>query len=296
VSYDLLFAVQRGKRFDAKRVSDHLKKRRHWAKQTDAQWLYRNGETGVYGVLDVGLSGDAEEALPAGFEPAALAANLNYARPSFFGHEFLPEVAWLAAALDLWIIDPQSEGLGAGIGPKRAVAADLVDCWERNNAAAVSALESGEHAELPRMGRDASLAAWRYMRAREAIQKQVGESVYACKVQFVRHKGSKNVLRYAAWVEGNPSVLPESDAVALVSLSRNGEPLPRGWIAMTDLIAGLGDSVTRRSFDVPGLPPLAIVTPQHAAIAAARAAALNMTPLGQFEGIGADGFIDVEPA
>jgi hypothetical protein len=42
VSYDLMFAIKKGKRFDAKRVSDQLKKRRHWAKQTDAQWLYQS--------------------------------------------------------------------------------------------------------------------------------------------------------------------------------------------------------------------------------------------------------------
>ena len=250
MSYDLLFAIKKGKHFDAKRVADQLRKRPHWAKQNESQWLYQNEETGVYGVLDVGSPGDDEEALPAGFAPAALAANLNYARPSFFAHEFLPEVAWLAAALDLWIIDPQSEGLGAGIGPKRAVAPELVDCWERNNAAAIRALESGQHAELLRMGRDAALAAWRYMHAREQIQKKVGNSVYACKVQFVRQKGAASVLRYAAWVEGNPSVIPESDVVALVTVSRNGAPLPRGWAPMADLIAGMCDAVTRRSFDV----------------------------------------------
>jgi hypothetical protein len=176
------------------------------------------------------------------------------------------------------------------------VAAELVDCWERNNAAAIGALENDQDVEVPRMGRDASLAAWRYMHAREEIQKKVGNSVYACNVQFVRPKGAKNVLRYAVWVEGNPSVLPETDVVALVTVSGNGEPLPRGWIPMADLIAGLGDSITRRSFDVPGLPPQVIVTPQRAAIAAGRAAALHMTLLGEFEGISADGFVDVEPA
>jgi len=118
VSYDLLFAIKKGKHFDAKRVADQLRKRPHWAKQNESQWLYQNEETGVYGVLDVGSPGDDEEALPAGFAPAALAANLNYARPSFFGHEFLPEVAWLAAALDLWIIE---EGWQLGLRMQGAI-------------------------------------------------------------------------------------------------------------------------------------------------------------------------------
>jgi len=91
-------------------------------------------------------------------------------------------------------------------------------------------------------------------------------------------------------------VIPESDVVALVTVSGNGEPLPRGWAPMADLIAGMGDAVTRRSFDVPNLPPQVIVTPQRAAVAAARAAALHVTPLGEFDGVSPDGFVDVEPA
>ena len=91
-------------------------------------------------------------------------------------------------------------------------------------------------------------------------------------------------------------MIPESDVVALVTVSRKGEPFPRGWIPTADLITGLGDSVTRRSFEVPNLPPQVIVTPQRAAVAAARAAALHVTPLGEFQGISPDGFVDVEPA
>jgi hypothetical protein len=292
VSYDLLFAIKKGKRFEAKRVDEKLKKRRNWMGSAGSQWLYQNAETGVYGSLDISAFDD-EERLPAGFEHVPLSANLNFARPSFFGHEFLPEVAWLATELDLFVIDPQSEGLGAGVGPKQAVAAELVACWERNNVAATAALAGAQHSQHPRMARDAAMAAWRYMYARDQIQKKVGDSVYACRVAFMKHRGSTNVLRFVSWVEGNPSVLPEADLVALATFVEGSEKAAvRGTIPMKELLKGLGDAVTSRSFEVPGLAPQVVVTPQRAAVAAERAAALPVTPIQDMEGVAPDGFVD----
>lgn len=153
--------------------------------------------------------------LPKDLAPADLLANLNYARPSFFGREFLGVVVELAVALDLRVVDPQDDEIGGAAKPKHPVAEELIAVWDIGNAKSVGAARS-QGVRLPVMSRGDALEWWSYMHARGDYQAQLGEAAHAPELRLVRRWETDRVLRLSTWVEGNPALFPRCDLVALL--------------------------------------------------------------------------------
>jgi hypothetical protein len=102
MSFDLFFCWQRQEQLDFRAVRSWARSLDYFEQKENQLW-YRNEETGVYFSLDFAreLAEDSEGPdIPRGYSDTGLSFNLNFNRPSYFGHEAMPIVENLAAKFD----------------------------------------------------------------------------------------------------------------------------------------------------------------------------------------------------
>jgi hypothetical protein len=280
--------MRRGTTLDTERLAALLSRQRHWKRADAKAWRYEDPETGVYGTLER----DADPPpLPADLISADLLANLNYARPSFFGREFLPLIVEIANTLELSVVDPQDHEIGGDAKPKAAVTRDLVATWDAGNAKSVS-LARPLAVDLPRMSRANTLAWWEYMRARTEYKKRLGETAFSPDLRLVRRSGTDRVLRLVIWVEGNPALFPARDLIAVLRPDEKKQFEMRGVVDGATFDERLGQLMTETGFE--GLPPQPILLAERADEARSRAGALALQAFAGFDPVAKDGFIDPE--
>jgi len=280
--------MRRGTTLDKERLAAVLARQRHWKRADAKAWRYEDPETGVYGTLER----DADPPpLPAELISADLLANLNYARPSFFGREFLPLIVEITDALELRVVDPQDHEIGGDAKPKAAVLEELVATWDAGNAKSVSVARPLA-VDLPRMSRANTLAWWDYMRARTDYQKQLGETAFAPDLRLIRRSGTDQVLRLVIWVEGNPALFPARDLVAVLRPNEKKQFDMRGVVDGGTFDELLGQFIAEKRFE--GLPPQPILPAERADDARSRAGALAFEAFAGFDPVAKDGFIDPE--
>lgn len=283
MSFEVRFIVRRERPFDEELLVARLAAQRHWTRADASgavRWWYRNPDTGVYCTLE-----HDDAPAPAGYTSAKLLAALNYARPSFFALETVPLIVELAAASGLLVIDPQDHELGGSGRPKEARAEDLIATWRAGNRLALAAARASG-ITLPAMPRDRAHAWWRYQSRRGELAAQLGESAYAPDLKLVRRRDGNEVQRLLVWSEGNPSLLPACDVVAVV------RPLPGGELAMRGCMS-YGDLLSRLA------PYLSEHTAAEAPLLAADRAMVvprlpddALAPFEGYEAVGADAFTD----
>lgn len=290
MSFDLLFCSPKDVRVDFDAISRWSDSIGHFTKNPNQLW-YENTDTGVYFAFDFYLDPAAEpltEDIPAGYFPAGLSFNINYNRPSFFGHEAMSIVERLASDFNLSILDLQDT-------PQLHVAADrqrLLQSWLTNNASAIRAMvEQGMdpplHLELQK-----SMYRWRYLAKKSALQT---DDIFAPGVAVVRHADSRELALAFVCTEGVPTLVPKTDWVFLV---RHRKRLFRSKTAET-LVVSAGEfrdltALHLRVFESDELD-LQMIPPESAdrvaKLIAKHESSLNRE---EFEVLAPDGFVDVD--
>ena len=265
--------------FEAALVSDP-----RWAR-TPNGLVYENHDTGVYATVE-GL----DDSAPAGRD--GVVASINYARPSFFALEVMPQLVAAAQAADILVIDPQDDLVGGSRAAKSANADELITSWEAGDRA-TSAAASRAGADIGTMPRDRAVAWWRYMREKASLTERYGKTHYVPGLRLVRRSAARDVLRVLTWTDWIPLIVPDADIVAVIR-SQGGTFEIRGYLPFTsvsDTIGGLlrplavSDELEVRILD----PSEAVVVPELFAEAA-------LEPFTGFAAVAPDGFIDDDVA
>jgi hypothetical protein len=241
MSYDLYFRMRNPsapltqERFEAYFAS------RPTYKVESRQAIYENGDTGVYFMFDYGNPFEGAESSEARNDDslAPVAFNLNYYRPHVFGLEAEPEVRSLVEHFELSVVDPQNDGMSEG-----AYSTDgFLRGWNAGNAFAHRAFLSDPQHEQPRaLPEDVIQRAWGWNIQREALQQELGESVFVPRIMFAADE--PRVATTVVWGDGLPILLPAVDMVIA----------PRDQLAPRKLFGKRGDRVV---FDWEELKPLA---------------------------------------
>jgi hypothetical protein len=215
MSFDLFFCWERKGRIDFGSVCS-------WAEglgyfdRSQTQLCYRNEETGVYFTLDFQakpLEEDEGPEIPEGYFDTGLSFNLNFNRPSFFGHEAMPIVEDLAGKLALSAYDPQARE-SENLLVTKVKANDLLQNWLRCNRNAI--LTMIEHAGLstpPQLSLKKSMYKWNYSKERKNLQRKYGEGIFVPTLSPVRRIGSNRGELAFVCTQGVPCLVPTSDWV-----------------------------------------------------------------------------------
>lgn len=195
MSYDLFF---KGARATPSRdeFAAYFASRDHYTIE-NSQAIYENGDTGVYFCFEF-----CEEAS----EPIAF--NLNYFRPHFFGLEAVLEVEAFVRRFDLDVNDPQMDGMGDG----PFTIDGFLRGWNSGNRAAYFAILTSENRpEVFVHSTDSLESAWRWNFGRDALQRQVGETLFVPKYMFM--KCGERACTAIVWPDALPVFVPRSDLV-----------------------------------------------------------------------------------
>jgi hypothetical protein len=218
MSFDLFFRWQRQERIDFGAVLS-------WAKglvcfePKESQLWYRNEDTGVYFSLDFegqpAEDGEGPE-IPQGYSDTGLSFNLNFNRPSYFGHEAMPIVNDLAAKFDLFVVDPQARDPDHLL-VRDVKSKDLLESWLENNRNAI--LMMLEHAGLAtpiEMTLPESLYRWNYAKNKKNFGIKCGKDIFVPTLSPVRRTASNRAEPAFVCAQGVPCLVPTSDWVFIV--------------------------------------------------------------------------------
>src|SRR5262249_32302539 len=93
----------------------------------------------------------------------------------------------------------------------------LIESWTESNDLGIKALIKEKGFEKPLfMPRAKSLAWWRYAHAQEKLQADLGEGIFVPTLVPWKRKRSREVGTAFTWVAGIPTIVPQSDYVAVV--------------------------------------------------------------------------------
>lgn len=143
--------------------------------------------------------------------PIGLTASIQ--GPATRALEIADELEALASAFGLIVDDPTMEGMGKGVFDRPAFirGAHFAARFGYGVSIAMSQMTPETVARYD----DAKLEAyWRWNRARDRLQAQVGDEVFVPHVTFVRD--GKRVLSSVAWVGDGAILLPEVDVITTI--------------------------------------------------------------------------------
>ncbi len=247
---------------DEARILDVLDRVPHLARHGDAgdyQLLYENRDTGVEFTLDYrdAASGEADDDEYAfgGRTAIGLSATVAYLRPSFFGLEAFPWIAFVAEALGLEVFDAQREG-ATRTGPTAADATALFASWEASNARATRTLRSQEGIRMARGDRAMLDAWWRYVHARDDLATRHGDARVV--TPWLGHDERSGTVVSIADADLNERVVWPADAT-LFHLQRERRRfrivsvVERGTVARDAVVHALAGAIERHDEPVPHL-------------------------------------------
>jgi len=218
MSFDLFFCWQRQERIDFADVCGWARDFQSFEQKNNQLW-YRDKDTGVYFSIDFegapALEGEGPE-IPSGYFDTGLSFNLNFNRPSFFGHESLPIVEALCKRFGLSAFDPQAPD-SKQLLLREVSAVQLLQSWLINNRNAIVTMI--EHAGLetpPEMSPEQSMYRWKYSKNKKNLQSQCGDGIFVPTLSPIRRMGSKKVQLAFALTERVPCLVPDSDWVLVV--------------------------------------------------------------------------------
>lgn len=177
------------------------------------QAFYENEDTGVYFYFDfTGPDDDEEESVDDEVESGdAVAFNLNYFRPHFFGLEAAVEVAAFVERFGLGVNDPQMEGMGEGPFSTEG----FLRGWNAGNRFAYRAiLSQGDYPDLQVCATETLERAWRWNFVRESLQDEVGDDCFVPKQIFM--KDGDRAVTAVIWPDAIPMLMPPADLVFIL--------------------------------------------------------------------------------
>jgi hypothetical protein len=297
MSYDLFFCWERQEYINFGAVCSWIEKIGCF-KRKDNQLWYQNENTGVYFSLDFAGEPSPETEgpeIPPGYFDTGLSFNLNFNRPSCFGHEAMPIVENVAAEFELSVFDPQARD-PESLLLRDVRSQELLGSWLENNRNAI--LTMVEHAGLAtplQMPLSKSLYRWKYARNKKDLETKCGQDIFVPTLSPVRRTGSNQVELAFVCTQGVSCLVPTSDWVFIVRERKahfwSGKQSEIGVVSagkFRDLVAGkLGAFDSDLSLHL--LPPEHIpdvdTVLQHCEFE---------FPREEFEGIALDAFVDIE--
>ena len=255
---------------------------RRWT-STSTGLAYENPDTGVYATLD-------DPADDPSSDREGIVVSINYARPSFFALEIVPQLVLAAQAADILVVDPQDDMIGGSGAPKPAKADDLTASWEAGNRA-TSAMMFGAGGDAGTMPRGHAIAWWRYMLQKGSLTDRYGQTHYVPGIRLVRRAGSREVLRLLTWTDWIPLILPDADVVAV--LRSKGGTFEIGGLLSFATVSETIEGLLRRVVVSDELE-IRILDPSEAVLVPEMLGKATLEPFSGFEATAADGFVDVE--
>lgn len=203
MSYDLYFKSRDLEaKIGAEELAAYFGKRENF-QVNGSQAFYQNETTGVYFIFDLGdvESEEQPDLLPVSF-------SLNYYRPHIFGLEAGMELNSFVKAFDLFVSDPQIDGMGEGeYSTERFLAG-----WNSGNEMAYRSLLQQQPNENPPMLSTAKIErCWRWNLARAGLQEKLGEDIFVPRFSFLLWDGG--IVSTVVWPDGIPCAIPESDTL-----------------------------------------------------------------------------------
>lgn len=226
----------------------------------DYQFLYENRDTGVEFTFDYrdatnGEAADDDEHAFGSRAAIGLSATVAYLRPSFFGLEAFPWIAFAADALGLEVFDAQQEG-ATRIGPTEADTAALLASWEASNRRATRTLRSQEGIRMARGDRHTLDAWWHFVTARDDLAERYDGTPVATP-WLGRDERTGDVACIADADLRGPLVLPADATVYHVERERRRFKIvgvvERGAVARDAFVRALAGALERRDDPVPHL-------------------------------------------
>ena len=186
-------------------------------------------------------------------DPVGLVARIDYLRPSFFGLEAMPWLAYVASELDLEILDPQHED-GSAAGPACYTVKQLFESWDRSNTRATRTLLSQEGIEMARAPRAVLEAWWRYQMAVPELREQYAGGP-AVPAPSLMQDARGRVTSLVIWNFPEPVVLPATVETVFVNRERRRYRFFRveeaGSVRTGTLLGVLGSSLDHHDEPVP---------------------------------------------
>jgi hypothetical protein len=244
--------------------------------------LYENDATGVYCSFFYGEQEEGGE---------ALSFTVNYVRPAFFARESFAVLCRVCAELDLQVVDQQGDET-----PAPCDAEALEQSWLEGNDLSVPAVAETAGESMPYLERERAFEWWEYARVKPRIEADFLASnydVYSPNVMLVVDRSTDHVVRWVAWTDAIPFVVPACDVFVIGRPKRRllGRRLEQGLAPSEAVLAALE----------PHLAPfdhgLRILKPEAAEAARPLFEALELAPLepDRYEAISPDAFVDVPP-
>ncbi len=188
-----------------------------------SQLEYNNASTLVHGLFDISKPEDDDPEEPieaiAGLHYTGCTGNLNYLRPEFFAAELTPAAADLARSIGALIYDPQDDVL---YSPEDFEQVDpYLQHLKKINASYLRREEIGARPKAVK--RNLLNGFWRQNFTKDALQRELGETVFVPTMALVRLKDEANPTTTITWARAIPMAFEQAGSVLLV---REG----RGWL------------------------------------------------------------------
>jgi hypothetical protein len=214
MSYDLFFYKQKGREILADKISQYLSDHLVLPNESDTQWLFENKDTEVYFSFDHNETNEdiqieEETELIDGFDDTNFSFNLNFMRPSFFGHEAFRFVEQFCKDLNLFVLNPQSNSEI----PYKPNEHEQFDLWNKTNLWA-----SKDHFNEMQncyLSEDECYRVWEYNLDRHKLQEKLGNDYFVPKIFFFKIKQNSEPFTLTIWTEHIPIVLPNTDYILL---------------------------------------------------------------------------------
>ncbi len=294
MSFDLFFCSRKKERVDFTSVPDWCVRLDNFTRKNQQVW-YSNPDTGVYFSFDFCSDGSFEgdeSPIPAGWFDTGRAFNLNFLRPSFFGHEAMPIVEQLCARFGLSIFDNQEDTLLTN-----PTGNDLLNSWLKHNRIAIQVFSKVPDSRPPlHMSPSTSIYLWSYLKQKKAL-----ESVFDAGDVFVptlvpaRKKDRHEVATAVVITQGVPTIVPQSNWVIVVRGKRgffkSSKQSEVGVISRVTFEELFGQHCTKFEWE----PPVRLISPEHALLIAKKFHGVDFSfTRDDFEIVGLDGFVDVD--
>ena len=214
MSYDLFFCREKRANkpvnFDA--AAQWLLTQEHCKREHESQVWYNNEATGVYFVFEENSWEDPEESpVPPEYQDVGVSFNLNFNRPSFFGHEAMPFVQRFAEQFGVIAMDGEEQ-------PIALTSELLIARWSKSNDWAVKALRKEEDMEPAySMPRAKSLAWWRYMQRHSVLEKELeNDDIFVPRLELIHNPETREVMTYTTWAPGIAMIIPSCDYFGVI--------------------------------------------------------------------------------
>jgi hypothetical protein len=214
MSYDLFFCKQKGSEILSDEISNYLSANLAPAKEGNTQWFYLNKDTEVYFSFEYNkseeeLEHDEDIGPLSNFVDTNFTFNINFMRPSFFGHEAFKFVEQFCFDLNLYVFNPQSDS----DQPYKPSQIEQFQNWNKTNLwASRNHFDESQDCYL---SEEECFKIWEYNSIRNTLQKRLGDGYFVPKIFFFKTIKENKPITLTIWTEHIPIVLPTTDYILL---------------------------------------------------------------------------------